>query len=34
MMVLGAVFVWKRGTVWRGCFYGILMVKRGLWWWF
>jgi len=29
MMVLGAVFVQKRGVLWRGCFHGILMVKRG-----
>ena len=34
VIVLGAVFVWKRGAVWRGCFHNILMVKRDSWWWF
>jgi len=34
MIVLGVVFVWKSGAIWKGCFHGILMVKRGSWWWF
>jgi len=32
--VLEEIWRYFRLLFWRGCFHGILMVKRGSWWWF